>query len=255
MPLPDPDDLTSLVLRTDFSNAEKWAAVQAAVESWSEYPQATYVSDPMYDGMDVPSLVAADGPADEDKIFYLFVADSVTMTDPEQPLLAVDLADDPGSTFRVPPRWFPDVSANLCIANMDFYSYADSVDSSGIYRGFGNQLSDEEARHQQDLLRQRPWRAGPSRTIYVLEGTQITSLEDFWRAWLEVTGSDGTDFGRTLIAFDDALSGPGWPEGMARTNFIVEWVDHENSEASIGRTFKHLVKIFERRLPGRLKLC
>lgn len=61
------------------------------------------------------------------------------MADPEHALLAVDLYDEPGRTFRVPPRWFADISANLCLANMDFYEFADAVDASGTYRGFDGQ--------------------------------------------------------------------------------------------------------------------
>ncbi len=37
-------------------------------------------------------------------------------------------------TFRVPPRWYADISANLAIANMDFAEFADAVDASGTYR-------------------------------------------------------------------------------------------------------------------------
>jgi hypothetical protein len=48
-----PDDLTSLVLRTDFSDDEKWEAVQAEVDSWSDYKQAVYVSDRTYDSVDI----------------------------------------------------------------------------------------------------------------------------------------------------------------------------------------------------------
>ena len=58
------------------------------------------------------------------------------MTDVERPLLAVDLTREPGRTFRVPPRWDADVSANLTIANMDFAEFADAADESGTYRGF-----------------------------------------------------------------------------------------------------------------------
>ena len=50
--------------------------------------------------------------------------------------LAVGLHDEPGRTFRVPPRWYADISANLTIANMDFAEFADAVDKSGTYRGF-----------------------------------------------------------------------------------------------------------------------
>ncbi|MFI0040625.1 DUF6924 domain-containing protein [Streptomyces mutabilis] len=60
------------------------------------------------------------------------------MTDPSSPLLAVDLYDEPGRTFRVPARWYPEVSANLSIANMDFADFADAVDGSGTFRGWGD---------------------------------------------------------------------------------------------------------------------
>ncbi|SEH01299.1 hypothetical protein SAMN05444920_1203 [Nonomuraea solani] len=48
MSLPQPADLTSLVLRTDFSDDSKWLALQALLDGLSEYTDATYVSDPAY---------------------------------------------------------------------------------------------------------------------------------------------------------------------------------------------------------------
>ncbi|MFC0545793.1 DUF6924 domain-containing protein [Kutzneria chonburiensis] len=66
------------------------------------------------------SLVAADAAAaEEDRIFYLFLADG------GEGLLAVDLADEPGRTFRLPVDRFADMSANLSIGNMDFADFAD----------------------------------------------------------------------------------------------------------------------------------
>ena len=59
-----------------------------------------------------------------------------TMVEGEHLLLTIDLYDEPGRSFRVPPRWFSDISANLCLANLDFCEFADAVDESGIYRGF-----------------------------------------------------------------------------------------------------------------------
>jgi hypothetical protein len=135
--LPQPDDLTSLVLRTDFSDDTAWDVLQAAIDSFSADRHATYVSDPTYAGVTVQALVDADGAAsDDDKLTYLFLADATTMTDDEYPLLAVDLSTEPGRTFRLPPRWYADVSANLTIANMDFAEFADATDGSGTFRGF-----------------------------------------------------------------------------------------------------------------------
>ncbi|MCI4066046.1 hypothetical protein MRQ36_27255 [Micromonospora sp. R77] len=135
--LPQPVDLTSLVLRTDFTDDPAWEAVKAALCTWEGDNSATFVSDPQYADVSVQHLVDADNAAShEDKLIYLFLADATTMADVERPLLAVDLAHKPGRTFRVPPRWYADVSANLSIANMDFAEFADAVDRSGTYRGF-----------------------------------------------------------------------------------------------------------------------
>src|SRR5689334_20853804 len=120
LPLPQPDDLSSLVLRTDFTDDAAWTEIQTIVGT----DGATYVSDTRFLGVTTQALVEADAAAaDDDKLCYLFIADAVTMTDPERPLLAVDLYDEPGRTFRVPPRWYGDVSANLSIANMDFNEF------------------------------------------------------------------------------------------------------------------------------------
>jgi hypothetical protein len=131
--LPQPEDLHSLVLRTDFSNDAAWAELHAALASEG----ATLVSEPRFAGVTAQALVNADAEADEDdKLTYLFLADATTMTDGEHLLLAIDLYVEPGRGFRVPPRWYADVSANLCIANMDFQEFADATDAVGVYRGF-----------------------------------------------------------------------------------------------------------------------
>ncbi|GAB3348305.1 hypothetical protein RMN56_13005 [Micromonospora halotolerans] len=135
--LPQPADLTSVVLRTDFNDDPAWDTLKAAIDSLDAYPSATYVSDPVYVGMTVQELVDIDAAAsDDDKLTYLFLADATTMTDDEHPLLAVDLYTEPGRTFRLPPRWYADVSANLTIANMGFDDFADATDESGTFRGF-----------------------------------------------------------------------------------------------------------------------
>lgn len=134
MPLPHPDDLTSLVLRTDFSDAGSWEVVRAALDAADRYVHATCVSDPGFDGVSVHVLIAEEAAADEDdKIVGVFLADAITMADPARPLLGLDLPDEPGRTFRVPAQWFPHVSANLSIANMDFADFADAADDSGTF--------------------------------------------------------------------------------------------------------------------------
>ncbi|RKS79601.1 hypothetical protein BZB76_1076 [Actinomadura pelletieri DSM 43383] len=132
-PLPKPGDLTSLVVRTDFSDDMAWNALKAAIEA-SDSDSATYVNDPAYAGVTVQEFVDT---ADTNTSTYLFLADATTMTEDQRPLLAVDLFGEPGRTFRLPPRWYGEISANLCIANLDFADYADATDESGTFRGFG----------------------------------------------------------------------------------------------------------------------
>ncbi|MFJ4850468.1 DUF6924 domain-containing protein [Streptomyces sp. NPDC088733] len=135
MPLPYPADLASLVLRTDFSDDSAWYALRRTIDAADE-TAATYVDDPRYAGVSVQALVDEDAAADEDeKITYVFLADARTMTDPAHPLLAVDLYDEPGRSFRVPAEWYFEISANLSIANMDFADFADSTDDTGTFRG------------------------------------------------------------------------------------------------------------------------
>jgi hypothetical protein len=136
-PLPPPDDLTSLVMRSDFSDDAAWHLVMAAIDGCTPHRMTTYINDPGYAGTTVQALVEVDDAAKPgEKLTYLFLADATTMADHEHSLLAVDLYDEPGRTFRVPPRWYADVAANLTIANMDFAEFADATDESGTYRGF-----------------------------------------------------------------------------------------------------------------------
>jgi hypothetical protein len=57
----------------------------------------------------------------------------------ERTLLAVDLHEEPGRTFRLPPRWYAHVSTNLSIANMGFKEFADAADEYGTYRGLNGE--------------------------------------------------------------------------------------------------------------------
>ena len=158
MPLPRPEDLTSTVLRTDFNDDATWSAVQAAIDDTAGAalreaiaaltpgidvtdvgPPATFASDPRFADVSIQALVDENNAAgDRDQLSHVFLADATSMTNPSSPLLlAVDLIDEPGRTFRVPARNFYDVSINLSIANMDFSDFANAADNSGIFRGLG----------------------------------------------------------------------------------------------------------------------
>ncbi|WP_369394236.1 barstar family protein [Streptomyces sp. CG1] len=67
---------------------------------------------------------------------------------------------------------------------------------------------------------------------YVLDGTRIKTLEDFWLLIGEAVNGPGGYFGRNLDAFADCLSGGfGTPDDG---DFVVEWRDHQTSREHLG---------------------
>ena len=59
------------------------------------------------------------------------------MAPPDYPILVVNLnkRDDSGP-FRSVPREIASLEANLSLANMDFYEFAESAGADGVFRGF-----------------------------------------------------------------------------------------------------------------------
>jgi hypothetical protein len=127
----------SLVLRTDFSDDASWYALRAAInepnedgfEAWVDY-----ISDPAYDGLTVAQLVALASKGDDHT--FVFIADRTTLTTPEQPVLVVDLRDEPVRTIRCIPREMWRIENNLAMENRDFNEFASRVDLDGVFRGF-----------------------------------------------------------------------------------------------------------------------
>lgn len=134
--LPQPRVDTSLVLRTDFSDDQAWEELKAAISAEDEHGEATFVSDPVYDGVTVESLIDADVAADDEaKVCHVFVADTVAIKGGGHALLVVDLFSPPYERVRVAPAGFAEVSANLTIANLDVADFADESDPDWVFRG------------------------------------------------------------------------------------------------------------------------
>jgi hypothetical protein len=96
------------------------------------------IDDPAYAGL-LPDDLIAPGFARNDHT-YVFLVDSVTMTDPEHPVLVVDLWEDPGRTFRVVPEQFSSVETTLSDSHVDFSDVADNASPDGVFRGFADDL-------------------------------------------------------------------------------------------------------------------
>ena len=132
--LPKPDDLHSLLIRTEFSNDSTWEAVKAAVQAEVDGFRANLniVDDRRFDRLTIEQLLALT-PKDPESTF-LFLVDSVTLESPEHPVLVVDLWEQPGRFFRVIPRQMWAVQNNLVIANASWEDFADRVDADGVFR-------------------------------------------------------------------------------------------------------------------------
>lgn len=134
--LPEPKDLFSLVLRTDFSNEPAWEGICRSIEApegeLGLRANVEFISDPAYVGLppgEVPTICPAG-------VAFLFIVDGVAISHPEHPILVLDLWELPGRSFRVIPSEMWGVQNNLSIANIGFGEFADAADQDGIFRGF-----------------------------------------------------------------------------------------------------------------------
>ena len=67
----------------------------------------------------------------------VFVADAAAMSPPDYPILVVNLnATEDSRPFRTVPSEIASIEANLSLANMDFFEFAESAGSDGVFRGF-----------------------------------------------------------------------------------------------------------------------
>ncbi|MFF8916360.1 barstar family protein [Streptomyces sp. NPDC015032] len=81
---------------------------------------------------------------------------------------------------------------------------------------------------------------------YVIDGSRVTGLEQFWNVIGEAVNGPGGYFGRNLDALADCLSGGmGTPDD---DDFVFEWRDHTLSARALGHaeTARHLRQSLDR---------
>jgi hypothetical protein len=137
-PPPAPPTLASgVVLRTDFSHDATWELVRDAVAAETEEgfrADVRFVDDAAYEGATVDDVLAEVGPQ---VLGFIVLVDDVAINHPDHPLLVVSLAPrHHGQRFRSLPRGIQSIENNLSLANMDWESFASSVDDQGVFRGF-----------------------------------------------------------------------------------------------------------------------
>lgn len=133
-----PEQNTPLV-RTWFGDQNAWESLLTSVATPSEDGFVAYVrivDDMAQSDATPPQLASLVSSKSEYSI--VIAADQRPMTDPEQPLLVVlaDGADEP-QTLRVISSELWGIENNLSLANMEWESFADAVDSDGVFRTFG----------------------------------------------------------------------------------------------------------------------
>jgi hypothetical protein len=129
-----------LVVRTDFENQQAWktlcklirAPVPAPGDTFYAYVQ--FLEDVAFRGLGIEELLAR-VPGDYNHSF-LFVVDSIAISNPEFLILVIDLRGVDGRNFRAIPTAIQAIENNLSISNMDFSEFAAAVDEDGIFRGF-----------------------------------------------------------------------------------------------------------------------
>jgi hypothetical protein len=135
-----PKTANPIVIRTDFENQKAWEAIcemlRAPVHGGSQtfYAYLELVEDSDYRDLSKEEVLAV-LPEDYDHSFF-FVTDRAAVPHPEFPILAVDLYETRGRSFRTIPSQVQGIENNLSIANMGFEEFADAVDADGIFRGF-----------------------------------------------------------------------------------------------------------------------
>jgi hypothetical protein len=132
----------AVVQRADFSDDAAWDDLCAVMLEPTPRDgfraNLDFVSDRAFEGATVKDVLGhlPEG-ANRDFMFtFIFIVDRIALSNPEHPVLVVDLHDQPGRTFRVIPSEMWGAENNLSIANMDFADFAESADADGVFRGF-----------------------------------------------------------------------------------------------------------------------
>ena len=127
----------TLLLRSDYSDQPAWVEfcrlVQAPYEEGFR-AYVTFIDNPVLSGRALEELIAVAESSGYQSFFL--VADHEAVSNPEHPILAIDLHEQRGRAFRVIPAQLWAVENNLSLANMEFSSFADAADSDGVFRGF-----------------------------------------------------------------------------------------------------------------------
>lgn len=132
-----PDSKNPLVVRTYFGSKGNWQTISGKLVQTYESGFRAYIEfldDKKYKNSKPQEIVEYTNP--NYSHFFIFIADSLTFTNPENSVLCIDLYEEIGKSFRVIPSELWGVQNNLSISNMEFSDFYDNCDSDGVFRGF-----------------------------------------------------------------------------------------------------------------------
>ena len=144
-----PDTNQAWVVRTDFSNDDKWEdAVREImtprkVLGMDVRARVTLITDKRYEKMSANEVVGAIPESYE--FLYCFIFDSTSNSEDESPILVLNLeteeAFEPSQTFqfRAYPAQVFWIDSNLSISNIDFDVYTIELEPGAIFDGFGEE--------------------------------------------------------------------------------------------------------------------
>lgn len=137
-----PDTENPIVLRTDFTDDQAWSRLCGLISSPigrdGFSANVAFVNDRSFADA-TPEALRFSIPANHPHSFIV-IADRSTFAAPEQPLLVMDLLNEPGRTFRALPTRIGAIENNLSLGNMGFEEFAEDADGDGIFRGFPGQI-------------------------------------------------------------------------------------------------------------------
>jgi len=130
-----PPTENALLVRTDFSNQNAWKRlISDAQEPADPFIFSMEIVDDRANSGATAEQIMTALPAEYPHSFIM-LADGPSMSEPDFPLLVVDVTGDAGRRFRAVALQIASIDNNLSLGNMDFAEFAESVDETGIFRG------------------------------------------------------------------------------------------------------------------------
>jgi len=139
-----PEIMIVPVLRTDFGDDRAWRVLKDELMLPTPEGSGYVATVEFFDRPDLsgfsPARLEAEVPRrypSSCEYCFLIVVDRLAISDPEHPVLLIDLNEnEPEPFFRAVPREISAIEVNLSIGHMAFDDFARNADPDGVFRGF-----------------------------------------------------------------------------------------------------------------------